>query len=98
MHTRLQNLAYQKKVRELIGLRKGQRAKVPIVEQWLAFMHEAMRMKPSNLSFIRHRWPLIEKEMRRYHCLRWCEERQYPKPPSQPAPSAPTRTMRVGVR
>jgi hypothetical protein len=43
-------------------------------------MDEAIRMKPSRLSYIVNRWPLIEKEMHRYHCLRWCAERQYPKP------------------
>jgi hypothetical protein len=71
-----------RKVRELIGLAKGQRApRVPVVEQWIGIsMDEAIRMKPSRLPFIRHRWPLIEKEMHRRHCLAWCEERQYPKP------------------
>lgn len=75
-------LPITKKVRELVGLKKGQRApKVPIVEQWIGIsMDEAIRMKPSRLPFIRHRWPLIEKEMHRRHCLVWCEERQYPKP------------------
>ncbi len=71
-----------KKVRELLGLKKGQRApKTVAVEQWIGIsMDEAIRMKPSRLPFIEHRWPLIEKEMSRRHCLTWCEERQYPKP------------------
>ena len=71
-----------KKVRELIGLKRGQRGpKHPVVEQWIGISSdEAIRMKPSRLAFIKHRWPLIEKEMHRHHCLRWCEERQYPRP------------------
>lgn len=71
-----------KKVRELIGLQKGQRGpRKPIVEQWIGISaDEAIRMKPSRLSFIEHRWPLVEKDMHRRHCLTWCEERQYPKP------------------
>lgn len=71
-----------KKVRELIGLRKGQRGpKEPVVEQWIGIStDEAMRMKPSRLTYIRHRWPLIEVGMARKDCLSWCEERQYPKP------------------
>jgi hypothetical protein len=71
-----------KKVRELIGLKKGQRGpKEPVVEQWIGIScDEAIRMKPSRLSYIKNRWPLIEKDMHRHHCLRWCEERQYPKP------------------
>lgn len=72
-----------KKVRELIGLKKGRRGPIyPVVEQWIGIsMDEAIRMKPSRLSYIKHRWPLVEKEMHRRHCLTWCEERQYPKPP-----------------
>lgn len=71
-----------KKVRELIGLQKGQRApRVPVVEQWIGIScDEAIRMKPSRLPFIKHRWPLIEAGMHRHHCLKWCEDRQYPKP------------------
>lgn len=71
-----------KKVRELIGLKRGQRApKEPVVEQWIGISRdEIIRMKPSRLAFIEHRWPLVEKEMHRRHCLAWCEERQYPKP------------------
>lgn len=72
-----------KKVRELIGLKKGARApRTPVVEQWIGIStDEATRMKPSRLPFIVHRWPLIEEGMRRSGCLRWCEERQYPRPP-----------------
>lgn len=75
-------LPITKKVRELIGLKKGQRGpKEVVVEQWIGIsMDEAIRMKPSRLSYIRHRWPLIEADMHRRHCLTWCEERQYPKP------------------
>lgn len=72
-----------RKVRELIGLKKGQRGpKMPVVEQWIGIScDEAMRIKPSRLSFIKHRWPLIEAGMHRRHCLAWCAERHLPKPP-----------------
>lgn len=75
-------LPITKKVRELIGLKKGARGpSEPVVEQWIGISSdEAIRMKPSRLSFIQHRWPLIEAGMHRQHCLTWCEERQYPKP------------------
>lgn len=71
-----------KKVRELIGLQKGQRApRTAVVEQWIGIScDEAIRMKPSRHPFIQHRWPLVESGMHRRHCLSWCEERQYPKP------------------
>lgn len=71
-----------KKIRELVGLKKGQRSsREQVVEQWIGISaDEAMRMKPSRLPFIGHRWPLIEKEMHRRHCLAWCEDRRYPMP------------------
>lgn len=72
----------ERKIRELIGLAPRQRApKVPTVEQWIGISQdEAIRMKPSRLPFIVHRWPLIELRMARRHCLAWMEERQYPRP------------------
>lgn len=71
-----------RKVRELLGLRKGLRGpKTPVVEQWIGIsMDEAIRMKPSRFSYVQHRWPLIEREMHRSDCLTWCEQHQYPKP------------------
>lgn len=73
----------QKKVRELIGLKPRQRGPKTIeVSQWIGIsLDEAMRMKPSRLSFVQHRWPLIELQMTRRDCLKWMEERQYPRPP-----------------
>lgn len=38
-------------------------------------------MKPSREKNIQNRWPLIEQEMKRHHCLQWMERRGYPKPP-----------------
>lgn len=72
-----------RKVRELIGLKKGQRGpKTPVVERWIGIsVDEALRAKPSRLTFIKHRFPLLEQKMRRSACLKWCEERQFPVPP-----------------
>lgn len=42
------------------------------VEQWLGIStDEALRMKPSQVKYITHRWPLIEKCMSRKDCERW---------------------------
>ncbi len=73
----------QKKVRELIGLKPRQRGPKSIkVTQWIGIsLDEASRMKPSRLSFVDHRWPLIELRTTRRECLKWMEERQYPRPP-----------------
>jgi len=51
------------------------------VEMWIGIStDEAMRMKPSNVQYIAHRWPLIEKNMSRHDCLQWMENHNYPKP------------------
>lgn len=72
-----------RKVRELIGLKPRQRApKTPVVEQWIGIsLDEAIRMKPSRLPYVVHRWPLIEQRMTRMDCLAWLKERGYPQPP-----------------
>ena len=38
-------------------------------------------MKPSRLSYITNRWPLIELGMRRSDCLAWMRRHGYPEPP-----------------
>jgi hypothetical protein len=72
-----------RKVRELIGLKPRQRGpKSPVVEQWIGISRdESVRMKSSRLSFIQHRWPLLEMEMTRAGCIKWLTERQLPIPP-----------------
>jgi hypothetical protein len=76
-------LPIERKVRELIGLRRGQRwPKAPTVEQWIGIsLDEAIRMKPSRRSGVAHRWPLIELRMSRADCIEWCERQGFPRPP-----------------
>jgi hypothetical protein len=83
----------RKKVRELMGLRKGQRGpRIPVVEQWIGIsLDEAIRMKPSRDAYIANRWPLVEKQMRRYDCLNWLERNGYPKPPKSACTFCPYR-------
>ncbi len=43
-----------------------------LVEQWLGITtDEAERMKPSDVKYVNHRWPLIEKRMSRNACIAW---------------------------
>jgi len=72
-----------KKVRELIGLKPRQRGpKELTVIQWIGIsLDEAQRAKPSGYGWIENRWPLIDKGMRRWDCLRWMEAHGYPEPP-----------------
>jgi hypothetical protein len=52
------------------------------VIQWIGISRdEAHRMKPSRLSYIEHRWPLIELGMTRNDCLDWMQDHGYPEPP-----------------
>ncbi len=71
----------RQKIRRLLGLEKGQRAGKLKVEQWIGIStDEIQRMKVSRDKWITNRWPLIEEGMSRHDCLRWMEERQYPRP------------------
>ena len=72
----------ERKVRELLGLAKGQRGPKEIaVEQWIGIsLDEIQRMKDSSKHYIQHRWPLIEARMTRSDCLLWMERKGYPKP------------------
>ena len=71
----------QRKIRELLGLTKGQ--PVPsgtAVELWLGIStDEAIRMKPSRDRWIQNRYPLIEAGMSRKQCIAWWQAR-YDRP------------------
>ena len=73
----------ERKVRELLGLKKGQRGGKDVrVVTWIGIStDEIQRMKESRLSYVEHRWPLIEKRFNRVDCLNWMERNGYPKPP-----------------
>jgi hypothetical protein len=68
----------QRKVVELMG---GQRPRGGCEMLIGISMDEVWRMKPSRVRYIVNQFPLIEKGITRQACLRWMEERQYPKPP-----------------
>jgi len=52
------------------------------VEQWIGIsLDEALRMKPADVKYITHRWPLIEKRMTRHDCKRWLEAHGIEVPP-----------------
>lgn len=67
-----------KKVRELLGLVPGEKAKKVSVEQWIGIStDEFQRMKVSRKKWITHRWPLLEQEIDRKACEAWFS-RHYP--------------------
>jgi len=72
-----------KKVRELLGLKKGQKVGKNIKVDMLMGISkdEIARTRINKLQYIRNIYPLIEKDMRRYHCLEWIKNHNYPIPP-----------------
>lgn len=70
------------KARELLGLKPGERVKEAVCEMLIGIStDEALRMKPSQYAWSKHRWPLIEKGMSRNDCLQWMERNFFPSPP-----------------
>ena len=71
-------LPIRQKTRELLGLKKGERAKGLKAETWIGISWDEMqRMKDSGLNYIVNRWPLLEKKMHRHHCQSWFAK-EYP--------------------
>jgi hypothetical protein len=80
----------RRKVRELAGLLGRRSPAVPVVEQWIGIsLDETIRMKPSFETWQVNRWPLIERRMSRWDCLRWLEQHDYPIPPKSSCVGCP---------
>jgi len=72
-----------RKLRELVGLKKGQRSKKGeiLVTQYLGISYdELIRMKDSHSPWIKHEFPLVDRRIRRQDCLDWMKARGYPEP------------------
>lgn len=51
------------------------------VEQWIGIsLDEVQRMKDSDVKYIMHRWPLIERRMTRNDCMTWLERNGFMRP------------------
>lgn len=70
------------KIRSLLGLAKGERAgNAVLAVQYIGISYdEVVRMKASRERWIEHRWPLVDRSMRRLDCLTWMREHGYPEP------------------
>lgn len=67
----------------------------PKMIQWIGIStDEASRMKPSDVSYIEHRWPLLEDEnlMSRKQCIAWLESRGFPVPSKSACSFCPYRS------
>jgi len=74
----------QKKEREIIGLKPGQRWKPEngeITNVMGISLDEIQRMKDNHLHFITNEYPLVDLRMTRHDCLLWVKNNGYPTPP-----------------
>ena len=72
-----------KKIRELLGYKKGDRVqKDTKVELLMGIsIDEVQRMKTNRMKYIENQYPLIDKYISRKDCLTWIEKNNYPTPP-----------------
>lgn len=64
----------RRKVRQIAAGRK--------VVQIIGISHdERQRAKPSNVKYISHEWPLLDRQMTRHDCVTWMYAHYYQKPP-----------------
>lgn len=69
-----------RKTRELAGIRHKQREVT--VTTWMGISwDELQRMREPRQKWVQHRWPLIERRMRRQDCIAWMRAHGYPDPP-----------------
>jgi hypothetical protein len=68
--------------RRILGLPPGRAPRGVIVEQWFGIsLDEAQRMSDPRVSYMRHRYPLIDRGMTRRDCLSWLATHGYDRPP-----------------
>jgi hypothetical protein len=67
-------------IRKHCGIKRGQ--KTPTVTSWIGISYdEQQRMKDSRDKWVVNRWPLVERRIARFACIRWMRDRGYPEPP-----------------
>jgi hypothetical protein len=73
-----------RKIRELLGAKPREQLarQGHLVTQYIGIsLDEVIRMKPSREKWIRHEWPLVDKRMTRWDCIRWLKARGHDVPP-----------------
>lgn len=69
-----------RKVRELAVVPRGCKTVMAQVLVGIS-LDEAIRMKPSQKTWIENTWPLVERRITRQQCLDWMDHHGYPRPP-----------------
>lgn len=71
----------KRKVRELLGLEKGERAYGKQATMLIGIStDESQRMKPAQEAYMVNEWPLIDARMSRSDCLQWMARNGFPLP------------------
>ncbi len=72
----------RRKARELLGISPRGYVSPGSIEAWIGIStDEAIRVKPSGVSYVVNRHPLIERWMNRSACKTWLRANGYPEPP-----------------
>lgn len=67
-----------------------QQTKVRWVEQWIGISwDEVQRVRDSDVTFVRNRYPLVERRLTRADCLQWMEAKGFPQPPKSACVGCP---------
>lgn len=70
------------KMRELAGLKRGERCKeIRIVQMFGISYDESQRMRDPSFSWVVNDYPLVDRRITREDCINWCEKNGYGKPP-----------------
>lgn len=72
----------------------GATAKHPVTVLVGISRDEAIRQRPSRVKYIVNEFPLIERGMTRWDCIRWLEQHGYPEPPKSACVVCPFRDNR----
>lgn len=88
----------RRKARELLGYEPRKRIPKGSATMWIGIsLDESIRMKPSTDLWVTNRWPLIELNMTRWHCLEWMEKNGYPMPPKSSCLGCPYHSNKQWV-
>lgn len=63
------------------------------VEQWFGIsLDEYQRMRTSDVKYITHRYPLVDRRMTRLDCINWLRKHGFPVPPKSACLGCPFRS------
>jgi len=88
------------KIRELLGLKKGEKRKAGTQVDLLMGISqdEISRMKRNPINYINNIYPLVEKKMSRKDCIEWMEDNFYPTPPRSACTFCPYHSNEEWIR